>query len=55
MSMTKRLRLFLLRFVGPIDLVGINVNRYSIWAAGGMFGYNFGPVSVSVGALPEVN
>lgn len=31
----------------------INVNRYDIWAAGGMVGYNFGPVLLNVWALQE--
>ena len=29
----------------------INVNRYDIWAAGGMIGYNFGPVTSASGEL----
>lgn len=33
----------------------INVNRYNIWAAGGMVGYNFGPVSVSVWGTQELS
>jgi len=33
----------------------INVNRYDIWAAGGMVGYNFGPVSVSVWGTQELS
>jgi hypothetical protein len=31
----------------------INVNRYNIWAAGGMVGYDFGPVSLSVWGTQE--
>ena len=33
----------------------INVNRYDIWAAGGMVGYNFGPASVSVWGTQELS
>lgn len=33
----------------------INVNRYDIWAAGGMLGYNFGPASVSVWGTQELS
>ncbi|MCK1297388.1 transporter [Bradyrhizobium sp. 24] len=33
----------------------INVNRYNIWAAGGMVGYNFGPVSVNVWGTQELS
>ena len=33
----------------------INVNRYNIWAAGGMIGYNFGPVSVNVWGTQELS
>jgi len=32
----------------------INVSRYDVWAAGGLVGYNFGPVSVSVRGLQEL-
>lgn len=31
----------------------INVNRYNIWAAGGMVGYDFGPVSLNVWGTQE--
>jgi hypothetical protein len=31
----------------------INTNRYDIWAAGGLVGYNFGPVALNVWALKE--
>ncbi len=31
----------------------INVNRFNIWAAGGMIGYDFGPVSVNVWGTQE--
>jgi hypothetical protein len=31
----------------------INVNNYDIWAAGGLLGYNFGPVQLYVWALDE--
>jgi hypothetical protein len=31
----------------------INVNSYDIWAAGGLVGYNFGPVQLYVWALDE--
>lgn len=31
----------------------INVNRYDIWAAGGMIGYDFGPVSLNVWGTQE--
>ena len=33
----------------------INVNRYNIWAAGGLVGYNFGPATLNVWALSEVS
>lgn len=33
----------------------INVNRYDIWAVGGLVGYNFGPVQLNVWALDEVS
>lgn len=33
----------------------INVNRYNIWAAGGLVGYNFGPVALNVWALKELS
>jgi len=33
----------------------INVNRYNIWAAGGLVGYNFGPVSLNVWGLQELS
>jgi hypothetical protein len=33
----------------------INVNRYNIWAAGALVGYDFGPVAVNVWALDEVS
>ena len=33
----------------------INVNRYNIWAAGGMVGYNFGPVSLNVWGTQELS
>ena len=33
----------------------INVNRYNIWAAGGLVGYNFGPVQVSVWGTQELS
>ncbi len=29
----------------------ININRYNIWAVGGMVGYNFGPATLNVWAL----
>lgn len=32
----------------------INVNRYNIWAAGALVGYDFGPVALNVWALNEV-
>jgi hypothetical protein len=32
----------------------INVNRYNIWAAGGLVGYNFGPAQLNVWAFDEV-
>ena len=31
----------------------INLNRYNIWAAGGLVGYNFGPASLNVWAFNE--
>jgi len=31
----------------------INVNRYNVWAAGGLVGYDFGPASVNVWAVQE--
>lgn len=31
----------------------INVNRYDIWAAGALVGYNFGPATLNVWALDE--
>jgi hypothetical protein len=31
------------------------VNRYNIWAVGGLLGYEFGPVSLTVWALDEVS
>jgi hypothetical protein len=33
----------------------INVNRYNIWAAGALVGYDFGPVALNVWALDEVS
>jgi hypothetical protein len=33
----------------------INVNRYNIWAAGALVGYNFGPATLNVWALDEVS
>jgi hypothetical protein len=33
----------------------INVNRYNIWAVGGLVGYDFGPASVNVWALQDVS
>lgn len=33
----------------------INVNRYDIWAAGGLVGYNFGPVQVNVWGTQELS
>jgi hypothetical protein len=33
----------------------INVNRYNIWAAGGMVGYDFGPASISVWGTQELS
>lgn len=33
----------------------INVNRYNIWAAGGLFAYNFGPAALTVWALNELS
>ena len=33
----------------------INVNRYNVWAVGGLVGYDFGPASVNVWALKEVS
>lgn len=33
----------------------INVNRYDKWAAGGLVGYNFGPVSVNVWLTQELS
>jgi hypothetical protein len=34
---------------------GINVNRYNIWAAGGLIGYDFGPAALNVWAFDEVS
>ena len=31
------------------------MNRYNIWAAGGMFAYNFGPAQVSVWGTQELS
>jgi hypothetical protein len=31
----------------------INVNRYALWAAGGLVGYNFGPAALNVWATKE--
>jgi hypothetical protein len=31
----------------------INVNHYSLWAAGGLVGYNFGPAALNVWATKE--
>ncbi|OAF19172.1 SphA family protein [Bradyrhizobium neotropicale] len=33
----------------------INLNRYDVWAAGGMIGYDFGPVSLSVWGTQELS
>ena len=33
----------------------INVNRYNIWAAGGLVGYNFGPASLNIWGLQEIS
>lgn len=33
----------------------INVNRYNVWAVGGLVGYNFGPASLNVWAFDEVS
>ncbi|MBR1176995.1 transporter [Bradyrhizobium sp. KB893862 SZCCT0404] len=33
----------------------INVNRYNVWAAGGLVGYNFGPAALNVWAFDEVS
>lgn len=33
----------------------INANRYDIWAAGAMVGYNFGPASLNVWATQEIS
>ena len=33
----------------------INVNRYNVWAAGALVGYDFGPVAVNVWALDDVH
>lgn len=33
----------------------INVNRYDIWAVGGLVGYNFGPATLNVWAFDEVS
>ncbi|OIQ64239.1 hypothetical protein GALL_542110 [mine drainage metagenome] len=33
----------------------INVNRYSLWAAGALVGYDFGPVSVTVWGTQELS
>jgi hypothetical protein len=33
----------------------INVNRYNIWAAGGLVGYNFGPVQLNVWAFDQIS
>jgi hypothetical protein len=33
----------------------INVNRFDIWAAGALVGYNFGPATLNVWALDEVS
>jgi hypothetical protein len=33
----------------------INTNRYNIWAAGGLVGYNFGPATLNVWALNEIS
>ena len=32
----------------------INVNRYNIWAVGGLVGYNFGPAALNVWAFSQV-
>ena len=31
----------------------ININRYNVWAAGGLVGYNFGPATLNVWAFNE--
>ncbi|MEW6639528.1 MAG: transporter [Pseudomonadota bacterium] len=33
----------------------VNVNRYNIWAVGGLVAYNFGPATLTVWALDEVS
>ncbi|MBR1218841.1 transporter [Bradyrhizobium sp. U87765 SZCCT0131] len=33
----------------------INVNRYNIWAAGALVGYNFGPATLNVWAFDEIS
>lgn len=33
----------------------INVNRYNIWAVGGLVGYDFGPVNLTVWAFDDVH
>jgi hypothetical protein len=33
----------------------INVNRYNVWAAGALVGYDFGPVAVNVWALDDLH
>jgi hypothetical protein len=37
----------------PFYRGAINVNRYNLWAAGGLVGYDFGRVSLSVWAMQE--
>jgi len=33
----------------------INLNRYNVWAAGGLVGYNFGSASLNVWAFGELS
>ncbi|WP_253710415.1 transporter [Bradyrhizobium sp. WD16] len=33
----------------------INVNRYNVWAVGGLVGYDFGPASINVWGLKEIS
>jgi hypothetical protein len=33
----------------------ININRYNVWAAGALVGYDFGPVALNVWAVDEIS
>ncbi|KJC60321.1 hypothetical protein UP10_13300 [Bradyrhizobium sp. LTSPM299] len=33
----------------------VNVNRYNVWAVGGLVGYNFGPAALNIWAFDEVS